>query len=235
MNHALGNEANVRGVDVLLGTPNVNIHRDPLNGRLFEGYSEDPCLVSKLAPSFVKGIQDEGVAADVKHFAANNQETDRMGVNEHIPERALREIYLPGFQACVQAGCKTVMSAYNKINGAACAQNRHLLHGKMILVQGTVDPQVTAKGTVQYYEALKKRYGQEKLDSFLKFYVIPGYGHGTSGKYLASADFIRALEQWDSSGKEPKHLHAVDISKDTPGRGMQLSCYPQQSELLRQS
>jgi beta-glucosidase len=126
--HALGNEANVRGVDVLLGTPNVNIHRDPLNGRLFEGYSEDPCLVSKLAPSFVKGIQDEGVAADVKHFAANNQETDRMGVNEHIPERALREIYLPGFQACVQAGCKTVMSAYNKINGAACAQNRHLLH-----------------------------------------------------------------------------------------------------------
>lgn len=125
--HALGKEANARGVDVLLGTPNVNIHRDPLNGRLFEGYSEDPCLVSKLAPSFVKGVQAEGVLADVKHFAANNQETDRMGINEHIPERALREIYFPGFKACVDAGCKTVMSAYNKINGTPCAQNRWLL------------------------------------------------------------------------------------------------------------
>lgn len=126
--HALGKETNARGIDVLLGTPNVNIHRDPLNGRLFEGYSEDPCLVSRLAPFFVKGIQEEGVIANVKHFAANNQETDRMGVNEHIPERALREIYLPGFKACVEAGCKTVMSAYNKINGIPCAQNRWLLH-----------------------------------------------------------------------------------------------------------
>lgn len=125
--HALGEEANVRGIDVLLGTPNVNIHRDPLNGRLFEGYSEDPCLVSRLAPSFVKGVQAEGVVANVKHFAANNQETDRMGVNERIPERALREIYLPGFRACVQAGCQTVMTAYNRINGIPCAQNRWLL------------------------------------------------------------------------------------------------------------
>lgn len=125
---ALGKETNMRGVDILLGSPNVNIHRDPLNGRLFEGYSEDPCLVSQLAPSLVKGVQDGGVIANVKHFAANNQETDRMGVDEHIPERALREIYLPGFQACVEAGCKTVMSAYNKINGVPCAQNRWLLY-----------------------------------------------------------------------------------------------------------
>ena len=126
--HALGKEAGTMGIDVLLGSPNVNIHRDPLNGRLFEGYSEDPCLVSKLAPSFVKAIQDEGLLANVKHFAANNQETDRMGVNEMIPERALREIYFPGFKACVEAGCKTVMSAYNKINGVPCAHNRWLLH-----------------------------------------------------------------------------------------------------------
>lgn len=126
--HALGKEANMLGVDVLLGTPNVNIHRDPLNGRLFEGYSEDPCLVAKLAPYFVTAIQDEGIIANAKHFAANNQETDRMGVNEMIPERALREIYLPGFKACVDAGCKSLMSAYNKINGVPCAQNRWLLH-----------------------------------------------------------------------------------------------------------
>lgn len=124
---ALGREANARGIDVLLGSPNVNIHRDPRNGRLFEGYSEDPCLVSKMAPSFVRGIQAEGVIADVKHFAANNQETDRMGVNEHISQRALREIYFPGFQACVEAGCRTVMSAYNLINGVPCAENPWLL------------------------------------------------------------------------------------------------------------
>lgn len=125
---ALGKEAHYYNIDVLLGTPNVNIHRDPLGGRLFEGYSEDPCLVSKLAPSFVKGIQDEGILADVKHFAANNQETDRRTVNEHIPERALHEIYFPGFRACVQeGGCKTVMSAYNAINGKYCALNHWLL------------------------------------------------------------------------------------------------------------
>lgn len=125
---ALGREANAFGIDVLLGTPNVNLHRDPRNGRLFEGYSEDPYLITALAPSFAKGIQETGVAANVKHFAANNQETERMGINEIISERVLRELYLPGFRACVQEGdCKTVMSAYNKINGVACAQNHWLL------------------------------------------------------------------------------------------------------------
>ena len=124
---ALGREASACHVDVLLGTPNVNIHRDPRNGRLFEGYSEDPCLTSKLAPSFVKGVQDTGVVADVKHYVANNLETDRMGVNETISERALREIYLPGFGACIKAGCKTIMSAYNSINGVPCAQSSFLL------------------------------------------------------------------------------------------------------------
>ena len=125
---ALGKEAHYYKVDVLLGTPNVNVHRDPRGGRLFEGYSEDPCLVAGLAPSFVKGIQDEGITANVKHFAANNQETERMTVNEHISKRALEEIYFPGFKACVkEAGCKTVMSAYNAINGEHCAQNPWLL------------------------------------------------------------------------------------------------------------
>ena len=125
---ALGRESAAFGIDVLLGSPNINLHRDPRNGRLFEGYSEDPHLVSALAPHFVKGVQESGVAANVKHFAANNHETDRMGINEVIPERALRELYLPGFKACIQkGGCKTVMSAYNKINGTACAQNHWLL------------------------------------------------------------------------------------------------------------
>lgn len=125
--HALGREMSALGVDCVLGTPNVNIHRDPLNGRLFEGYSEDPYLVAQLAPALVRGVQAEGPAANVKHFAANNQETNRQTIDEHISERALREIYFPGFRACVEAGCKTVMSAYNKINGTYCAMNHWLL------------------------------------------------------------------------------------------------------------
>ncbi|MBE6759065.1 MAG: hypothetical protein E7554_03125 [Ruminococcaceae bacterium] len=125
---ALGREARLFGIDILLGTPNVNIHRDPLNGRLFEGYSEDPYLVSALAPELVKGVQETGVAANVKHFAANNQETNRVGINETISARALQEIYLPGFRACVtEGGVKTVMSAYNAINGTPCSENQWLL------------------------------------------------------------------------------------------------------------
>lgn len=124
---ALGHEARAYGVHVLLGTPNVNIHRDPRGGRAFEGYSEDPYLVTQLAPALVRGVQAEGTAANVKHFAANNQETYRLGINEHIPERALYEIYYPGFRACVEAGCATVMAAYNKINDIPCTENTALL------------------------------------------------------------------------------------------------------------
>ena len=125
---ALGAEARLFGVQILLGSPNVNIHRDPLNGRLFEGYSEDPCLVSTLAPELVKGVQKFKVAANVKHFAANNQETNRVGINETISERALQEIYYPGFKACVQDGrVETVMSAYNRINGVPCTESYKLL------------------------------------------------------------------------------------------------------------
>ncbi len=124
---ALGEEARAYGINVLLGTPNVNIHRDIRNGRLFEGYSEDPCLAASLAPSLVQGVQKSGVAANVKHFAANHQETNRMNIDEHIPERALHELYYPGFKACVEAGVATVMSAYNQINGVPCTENRTLL------------------------------------------------------------------------------------------------------------
>ncbi len=125
---ALGAEARLFGVQILLGSPNVNIHRDPLNGRLFEGYSEDPCLVSTLSPELVKGVQKFNVSANVKHFAANNQETNRVGINETISERALQEIYYPGFKACVQEGkVETVMSAYNRINGVPCTESYKLL------------------------------------------------------------------------------------------------------------
>lgn len=124
---AIGKEAAAYQVDVLLG-PNVNIHRDPRNGRLFEGFSEDPCLAATLAPAWIKGLQEQGVCADVKHFAANNQETLRKEINEHVSERAMHEIYLPAFKASVQEGrSKTVMSAYNSVNGVRCSQNKWLL------------------------------------------------------------------------------------------------------------
>lgn len=123
---AMAKEMGSMGIDMVLG-PNINIHRDPLCGRLAESISEDPYLVSKIAVAQVEGIQGEGLVACVKHFAANNQEKDRLGVEEHVSERALREIYLPGFQACVDAGVGSLMSAYNKLNGKPSAMNDYLL------------------------------------------------------------------------------------------------------------
>lgn len=154
---AVAREAMAYGIDVLLGTPNTNIHRDPRNGRLFESFSEDPYLSSKMAPEFSKGVQDQGMPADVKHFAANNQETLRQGINEYISERALREIYLPGFEAAVREGhVATVMSAYNSINGKPCAQNEWLLT-KVLKEEWGFDGQVVSDWGAVYdqVEALK--------------------------------------------------------------------------------
>ncbi|MFW6146335.1 MAG: beta-glucosidase [Planctomycetota bacterium] len=124
---AVAAEARAFGMDILLG-PNVNIHRDGLCGRAFESFSEDPCLSAAIGVGYIRGVQDEGVAAVVKHYVANNQEFQRRGIDERISPRALREIYLPSFKAAVQEGDSwMVMSAYNKVNGTACALNRRLL------------------------------------------------------------------------------------------------------------
>lgn len=124
----VGKEASAFGVDMLLGTPCINIQRDPRGGRGFEGYSEDPYLIAQLAPEYPLGVQEQGVIADVKHFAANNQETNRQTVDVRISKRALREIYLPGFKACVQKGkVRNVMTSYNWINGTAAAHHKQLI------------------------------------------------------------------------------------------------------------
>ncbi len=124
----LGEEAVTRGKDILLG-PAVNITRCPLNGRTYEYLSEDPLLNSRLAVQYIKGVQDCGVAAGVKHYAANNQETDRGSVNVTMDERTLREIYLPAFRAAVEeARVYSVMAAYNKFRGSYCAGNDYLLN-----------------------------------------------------------------------------------------------------------
>ena len=123
----LGSEANARGKDVILG-PGINIMRSPLNGRNFEYESEDPYLISRMAVGYIKGVQDQDVSACVKHFLANNQETERGRVNVLMSERALREIYLPGFKAAVmQGGVYSVMGAYNKFRGEWCTENEYLV------------------------------------------------------------------------------------------------------------
>lgn len=127
MGHVLGEEARGRGKDVILA-PGINIKRDPRCGRNFEYMSEDPRLAAVMAVPFVKGVQENDVAACVKHFAVNVQETDRLMVDEEIDDRTLYEIYLPAFKAAVQEGnAYSIMGAYNKINGTHCCENKNLL------------------------------------------------------------------------------------------------------------
>ena len=127
MGEALGISCRQEGIAVLLG-PAVNIKRSPLCGRNFEYFSEDPCLAAEMARSFVIGVQSMSVSCCVKHFAANNQENHRMTVDVRVSQRALREIYLPAFEAAVrEANVRAVMSSYNKINGEYASQNQWLL------------------------------------------------------------------------------------------------------------
>jgi len=151
---AIAVEARALGVHVVLG-PGVNIKRSPLGGRNFEYYSEDPLLTGVLGAAHVRGQEGGGVGASVKHFAANNQETDRMQVSADVDERTLREIYLPAFERVVtQARPATVMCAYNKLNGVYASQHRWLLTdllrtewgfgGVVVSDWGAVDDRVAA-------------------------------------------------------------------------------------------
>lgn len=124
---ALGAEAAAERVSVLLG-PGLNIKRNPLGGRNFEYFSEDPLISGRMAAALIRGIQSSGVAASAKHFAVNSQETHRMSIDEIVDERALHEIYLEGFRIAVAEGRPwTVMSSYNKVNGTYANENVPLL------------------------------------------------------------------------------------------------------------
>jgi len=151
---ALGVEAHAQNVSVLLG-PGVNIKRSPLCGRNFEYFSEDPLVSGELGAALVRGLQRRGVGASLKHFAVNNQETNRMTVNAEVDERALREIYLPAFETIVTREQPwTVMCSYNRLNGVATAESRWLLttvlreewgfRGVVVSDWGAVDERVPA-------------------------------------------------------------------------------------------
>ena len=127
LGEALGQECQAENVAMLLG-PGLNIKRSPLCGRNFEYFSEDPYLAGEMGSSYVKALQSKGVAACAKHFACNNQETRRMSGSSQVDERTLHEIYLPAFEAVVKNGkARSLMCAYNAVNGEFCAENKMLL------------------------------------------------------------------------------------------------------------
>ncbi|MBC7914933.1 MAG: glycoside hydrolase family 3 C-terminal domain-containing protein [Pyrinomonadaceae bacterium] len=147
---ALGREAKFRGKDIILG-PGINIMRTPLNGRNFEYLSEDPLLISRLAVGYIKGVQDQGISACLKHFIANNQEVRRNGINVEMSERALQEIYLPGFKAAVMEGnVNTVMGAYNQFRGQYCTYNDYLVNKILKGQWGFTGPMISDWGAVHH-------------------------------------------------------------------------------------
>ncbi len=128
---ALGKDSRARGVNILLG-PAVNIYRLPQNGRNFEYMGEDPFLAGKIATGYINGVQSQGVAACVKHFACNNQENDRFNYNAIVDERALHEIYFPAFEAAIKdAHVRTIMCSYNRLNGTYASANKLLLQSTL--------------------------------------------------------------------------------------------------------
>jgi len=181
---ALGQECRAVGGRTILG-PAINITRTPLNGRTFEYLSEDPYLNSRLVVPIVKGVQEQSVAACIKHFAVNNQETNRMRISSEVSERALQEIYLPAFRAAVEQGdAWSVMASYNSINGVPACQNADLLQRRLrgewgfrgfvvsdwfavrgttssaACIKGGLSLEMPGKGSRYRYKNLKARYEQ---------------------------------------------------------------------------
>jgi len=188
---ALAAECLALGRDQLLG-PTVNIQRTPLWGRNFEGYGEDPWLASRMAVAYISALQGEGVIATVKHYAANNQEFRRNTVNVKVDERTLHEIYLPAFQAAVEeAGVLSVMSSYNKVNGAWAAENPYLLTDILKKKWGFKGFVVSDWASTHSTEATVnagldvEMPGASTMPMLLKYFQsVPGGNPGFDGGYL---------------------------------------------------
>ena len=228
----IGQEVKALGRDMLLG-PTVNIARQPLWGRNFEGYGEDPYLASRLVVGYIKGVQGEGVIATVKHFAANNQEFERHRIDEKIDERTLQEIYFPAFQAAVQeANVWSVMNAYNKLNGLYCAESTYLLQDvlkkqwgfKGFVISDWGSTYSTA-GTVNAGMDLEMPGGEPMKLWFAKPTTqVDGNGAGwlTTDKVLAaiSAGQINASQVDDNVSRMLRVIFAAGLfDKQHPGGG----------------
>ncbi|MEX2195043.1 MAG: glycoside hydrolase family 3 C-terminal domain-containing protein [Thermoleophilaceae bacterium] len=168
----VGDEGARKGNHVI-HAPAVNMVRLPQGGRTFEYYGEDPFLASRLAVPFIDGLQAQGVAANVKHYLANNHETDRFLTDAVVDERTLREIYLPAFEASVRAGVASVMVAYNGVNGTNMTENRELLNGLLRDELGFEGFTLTDYGFAQNSTSAASRAGTDLEMPFAGWYSAP--------------------------------------------------------------
>ncbi|MES2276209.1 MAG: glycoside hydrolase family 3 C-terminal domain-containing protein [Bacteroidota bacterium] len=225
----LGEEARFRKKDVLLG-PGINIIRSPLCGRNFEYMSEDPFLISKMAVNYIKALQSKNVAASVKHWLANNQETHRDSIDVYMSERALREIYLPGFKAAItEGGAYTVMAAYNKFRGDWCSENEYLnrqilrkeLGFKGVLMTDWAAAHSTVKAALS---GLDLEMGTDKEDYNEWYFADPLIKAVEEGKVPVSvvdekvANVLRVMfktKMFDESNREKGKMNTSEHQKAT--------------------
>ncbi|MBZ5740042.1 glycoside hydrolase family 3 C-terminal domain-containing protein [Nocardioides mangrovi] len=190
---AIGEEAHQKGINVMLG-PGMNIARTPYNGRNFEYFGEDPYLTSQMTVPFIEGIQDNPVIADAKHYALNDQETDRMTVDVRADERTMREIYLPPFEAAVKkADVGSVMCSYNQVGGAYACENPGLLTG-ILRDDWGFDGFVVSDWGAVHSTAPSAMAGLDLEMHAVPFSApsTPVYGGG--GRYFGASDMQAALD-----------------------------------------